>query len=98
MLAAVVGEFHLHLFEHVARHDRVMLAVMDLVTIHDLAKIEPVLQQMVERAEPDPRPTDLTTALGRTPLGPDTRGVQFLCQRRDRSQGKIALVYDGLLL
>src|SRR5688500_8779354 len=77
-----------------------MLAVMDLVTVHDFADIEPVLEQMVERAEPDPRPTYLTTTLRRPPLGPNAIAVQFLGQRRDRTEGKVALIYmtDGCCL
>src|SRR5579863_6033589 len=68
-----------------------MLAAMDIAPVDDLADIEPVLEQMGERADAEPDAAPLAAVAAVVDLGPDAAPIKVLDQSAHRAKLEIAL-------
>ena len=84
-LASIGGEPVLHDPPELCIDDRVMLAGVGGVLMGDLAAIDAILQQQIERAAREWLAARKTAASPRTTLADDAQTVEFDFQQRNRA-------------
>src|SRR5450759_3710384 len=85
----VCGELGLHGLEQVTVEDWIVLPTIHLAPVDDLAKVEPVLEQVGERSHAETDTTPLTAISTAICLGSDAAPIEFLDQGAHGTKRKV---------
>ncbi len=84
------GALRLHRLEQVAVENRLVLSAMGLAPIDHLSNVEPVFEQMGQRAHAKADAAASATICEAVGLGPHSQPIKVLNQRSDRAKFEIA--------